>query len=278
MPSRPFEADYPSGDLFDGPPTDAQGRLAFDIDGRPLNQNAVIVGRRKAPGFGAGSEADQSLRDKDATIQTLRNTGSDFERTPRDLMPSQTDGYWYPNYASNGRSTGRGVTAIADDLDRQVAGLDDRELMVIAHELAHNIDHKSNPARSLKDFDNRKWGIDPADSPGKAKVNDQLLRIYRDLNNPPGGQVSINGPLDRGYEQVDEARELWAEAIRAYMHDPNYIKTVAPDVAFLIRHNVNRNPSLRKTIQFNAAPLAAAGGGSALAAAILGQNAQTSDN
>lgn len=42
-----------------------------------------------------------------------------------------------------------------------------------------------------------------------------------------------------------------AEAIRAYMADPNYIKTVAPNVAARIRATVNDNPSLRDTIQFN---------------------------
>jgi len=44
-----------------------------------------------------------------------------------------------------------------------------------------------------------------------------------------------------------------AEAIRAYKHDPNYIKTVAPDVAKLIRQHVNSNPNLNKVVQFNSA-------------------------
>lgn len=278
MPSRPFEADYPQKDWPNGPPVDAQGRLTRDIDGKPLNQNALIVGRRKAPGDVAGIEADRPLRNKDATIQTLRNTGSDFERMPRSVMPSQTDGYWYPDFASNGRSTGRGVTAIADDMDRQIAGLDDRELMVIAHELAHNIDFKSKPARSLDAFNEREWGInhlDPNYTPAsQAKLQLQLERIYSDLNNAPGSQATIKSPLDRGYSPTEEARELWAEAIRAYMWDPNYIKTVAPDVAFLIRHHVNKNPSLRKTIQFNAAPLLVGGSGAALGLAVAGQGDQ----
>jgi DNA-binding CsgD family transcriptional regulator len=275
MPPRPFEADYPQKDWPNGPPVDAQGRLVFDMEGRPLNQNATIVGRSKAPGVGSQSEADRPLRDKTATIQTLRNTGSEFERTPRENLPGQTDGYWNPSYADNGRFTGRGSAVIADDLDRPVMGLDDQELMTIAHELAHNIDFKTNPARSVDDYNARKWGIDPADSPGKAKVNDQLLRIYRDLNNAPGAEAKIGRPLDRGYQQAEEARELWAEAIRAYMWDPNYIKTVAPDVAFMIRHHVNRNSSLRKTIQFNAIPTIVGVGGLGLGAAALnGQPAE----
>ena len=74
---------------------------------------------------------------------------------------------------------------------------------------------------------------------------------------------------------MDADRELWAEAIRAYMYDPTYIKTVAPDVAFMIRDHVNRNSSLRKTIQFNAVPTIVGVGGLGLgAAALSGQPAE----
>jgi hypothetical protein len=48
-----------------------------------------------------------------------------------------------------------------------------------------------------------------------------------------------------------------AEAIRAYMADPNYLKTVAPKTAAAIRKAVNAHPFLSKVIQFNALPLAA---------------------
>ena len=42
-----------------------------------------------------------------------------------------------------------------------------------------------------------------------------------------------------------------AEAIRAYMADPNYIKTVAPQTAARIRQYVNSEPRLNHVIQFN---------------------------
>jgi hypothetical protein len=42
-----------------------------------------------------------------------------------------------------------------------------------------------------------------------------------------------------------------ADAIRAYMADPNYLKTVAPKTAARIREFVNENPRLSKIIQFN---------------------------
>jgi hypothetical protein len=42
------------------------------------------------------------------------------------------------------------------------------------------------------------------------------------------------------------------EAIRAYLADPNYLKTVAPKTAARIREAVNTHPTLSKIIQFNA--------------------------
>jgi hypothetical protein len=53
-----------------------------------------------------------------------------------------------------------------------------------------------------------------------------------------------------------------AEAIRAYMTNPNYIKTVAPKTAARIQEHVNSNPRLNRTIQFNStvSPLAIGAG------------------
>ena len=277
MPERPFEADYPQQDWPDGPPVDAQGRLTRDRDGRPLDQTSVIIGRNKAPGYGPKSEADRSLRDRIAVIQTLKKAGSSLKRVPR--SPDQTSGAWLPKFNDKDRYTGRGVAQITDDLDRPIAGLDDQEVITLSHELAHSIDFKTRPASDTSAFNNRKWGIDhknPYMTPEvKAELESQLQRIYQDLNNPIDGEVKIRTPKDHGYESIDADRELWAEAIRAYMYDPNYIKTVAPDVAFMIRDNVNKNGSLRKTIQFNAVPTIVGVGGLGLGAAALnGQPAE----
>jgi DNA-binding CsgD family transcriptional regulator len=275
MPERPFEADYPQSKWPDGPPVDAQGRLTRDMDGNPLDQTSAIIGRNKAPGYGPKSEADRSLRDRIAVIQTLKKAGSSLERVPR--SPNKANGSWAPTFDANGRLTGRGSVQIADDLDRPIVGLDDQEVTTLSHELAHSIDFKGGPAalraRNPNTYNNREWGIDhknPHRSPeARAKLESQLERIYTDLNNPVGGEVKIRTPQDHGYEAIDADRELWAEAIRAYMYDPNYIKTVAPEVAFAIRDHVNGNKSLRKTIQFNAAPTIVGLGGLGLGAAAL---------
>ena len=59
-------------------------------------------------------------------------------------------------------------------------------------------------------------------------------------------------PQRHGYDSEEVPREYMAEAIRAYMTDPNYFKTVAPKTAAAIRAKVNAHPTLSKIIQFNA--------------------------
>jgi len=63
------------------------------------------------------------------------------------------------------------------------------------------------------------------------------------------------------YDSVVEAKELWAEALRAYLTSPSYMKAVAPNAALLIRRLWNADPRLNKFIQFNTLAPAALGGG-----------------
>lgn len=95
-----------------------------------------------------------------------------------------------------------------------------------------------------------------------------LRTIYNDLNNPQK-HGKLFGPEQSGYGRADVRAELVAEAIRAYMTDPNYIKTVAPDVAKAIRAAVNTNPSLSRLVQFNSVP-GLLGGGALGASAFTG--------
>jgi hypothetical protein len=59
------------------------------------------------------------------------------------------------------------------------------------------------------------------------------------------------GPGYVGYKCDAASRELIVEAIRAYMADPNYMKTMAPNTAAAIRESINAHPTLSKIIQFN---------------------------
>jgi hypothetical protein len=124
-------------------------------------------------------------------------------------------------------------------------------LKIHAHENAHVIDQLA------------------ANIPTKG-LSRELRNIYNTLNNPnrsypDRSEAATWGkpfrPEHLGYKGDEVGREYIVEAIRAYMADPNYIKTVAPKTAAAIREGVNSHPTLSRIIQFNsiAAPAALAG-------------------
>ena len=124
---------------------------------------------------------------------------------------------------------------------------------VVGHELGHAID-------------------DLAGTIPTVGLNTELRSVYNDLNNPdlalarkrnpnidPNAtgsppKLRNHGPEMLGYRGDAVQRELVAEALRAYMGDPNYLKTVAPKTAVTVRAAINSNPRLARTIQFNAGP------------------------
>ncbi len=122
---------------------------------------------------------------------------------------------------------------------------------VQAHEIAHGIDELAGQ-------------IDTS------LLKGELQTVYHDLNNPNSSPTAKQWtPQAAGYKGSDVDREYVAEAIRAYMIDPNYMKTVAPNTAAAIRGAVNSNARIADTLQFNSlAPflLTASGGALGLAA------------
>ncbi|MCC6734909.1 MAG: hypothetical protein IT534_02135 [Bauldia sp.] len=86
-----------------------------------------------------------------------------------------------------------------------------------------------------------------------------LRTIYHDLNDTSWrrGKPTRSGlqtsPEMMGYRGEKVDRELWSEAIRAYLADPNYINQAAPRVAQAIRDHWNTHPELSRIIHFNAA-------------------------
>ena len=84
-----------------------------------------------------------------------------------------------------------------------------------------------------------------------AGLNTELRQVYNTLTTGRERTRNLTGPQHLGYRSDDVPRELMAEAIRAYMADPNYLKTVAPRTAAAIRAAVNSNPRLAPFIQFN---------------------------
>jgi hypothetical protein len=228
---RPFEADYPAGAQ-----ADANGRLLKDIDGRNLTGENV-AGRRVLGG------PDEALKSEQVSA-----AAGDLDvapaYVPRTKLPKNAIGQ-FKHVRGPGGGTARRI------LVRQSLDPISKE-RVTAHEFGHAID-------------------DIAGRIDTAGIREELRYIYNDLNNPDlemvrrfKPDVDLNeserlrgfGPEDHGYRKRDVDGELVAEAIRAYMADPNYMKTVAPKTAAAIRAAVNPNPQLSKIIQFNALPAA----------------------
>jgi len=121
---------------------------------------------------------------------------------------------------------------------------------VVAHELGHAIDRIAR--------------VYPEEGIPQKGIETELRNVYHIMNtgqDSPRYPQQMIGPEDFGYrKREDIARELMAEAIRAYKADPNFMKTVAPNAAARIRKYVNNNWRLNKFIQFNTlAPFGAAG-------------------
>ena len=130
---------------------------------------------------------------------------------------------------------------------------------ILAHMFGHIIDHRAGePCR------NELGGVISAIN--QDGINGDLRYVYNDCNNPElnearRGNPDVDpsdkpeyqgfGPEQRECFGTDAGAELMAEAIRGYMQDPNYLKTVAPKVAARIRAAVNPNPNVNTTIQFD---------------------------
>ncbi|CAM5533420.1 hypothetical protein MAUB1S_08904 [Mycolicibacterium aubagnense] len=131
------------------------------------------------------------------------------------------------------------------------------------HTLCHMLGHFLDLKTGQPALDGSKETIPAINQDG---LDDELRYVYNDLQNPElnaARRVDRNvDPNDRtefqnfGPEQQDcygtDARaELMAESIRAYLVNPNYLKTVAPNVAARIRAAVNPNPEANRILQFN---------------------------
>jgi hypothetical protein len=220
-PPRPFEYDYPAGANA--------GRLEHDIEGRQLVAKHV-VGRRMVGGN------DEPLAPAEYAAVTKGVIGKIPEAVEAGALPEGVMGVYRRGYNAEGK------------LERYIGVLKTLPLedaaKVTAHEIGHMID---DLARRL------------ASDPGMPLdgIRKELRRVYHDLNDvsprrgkPTPGHLQTR-PEHFGYrgEQVDA--ELMAEAIRAYLADPNYLKSVAPKTAAAIRAAVNDNDQLRHIIQFN---------------------------
>jgi hypothetical protein len=212
-PERDFADDYPE---FKG---QAGEKLNQSIDGDALRAK-FIVGRQNA------GQRDVGLDAKDA------------RQTAESLV----------DYVGPGRGAElpRGAVGayrrerVGDDVSREII-IDenlssDGIVRVTRHELGHVIDEIAG------------------DIPTTG-IRKELDQIYHDLNDAPhrvGKTSNRTSPKNFRYKAgPDTEKELIAESLRAYMEDPNYLKTVAPKTAKRIRESINNNPRIKNIIQFN---------------------------
>jgi hypothetical protein len=219
---RPFSEDYPGIARDDG-----TGRLTHDIEGRPLVAQ-YVAGRNVV---GAPDEAISPAR-----IDALATTATG--NAPEGVAARQIGG-------DAGRLTWlRGRPDALRDcrilIDRGLS--DQQKERVLPHEVGHLIDEMAG-------------GIPTAG------LNTELRQLYNTLNTGQVRTRNLTLPQHLGYKGDDIDKELKAEAIRAYLVDPNYLKSVAPRTAAAIRAAVNAHPVLSRIIQFNSVPLAAGAAG-----------------
>ena len=218
-PARPFSADYPAG-----APADATGRLTHDIEGRPLVAKHVS-GRRVVGG------GDEAIPPAEYVAITEGAIGS---------RPAAVA----PRTLSRGTVSAYRLTPGPDRIERDIyfsrALSPQSAERVVAHEMGHMIDELAGQIPT-------------------AGLATELRRLYNTMTTGWERTRHLSGPQHQGYRAADVPREQMAEAVRAYLTDPNYIKTVAPRTAAVIREWVNSHPTLSKVIQFNALPLMAGG-------------------
>lgn len=199
-------------------------RLETDIDGRPLVAE-FVAGRRKVGG------PDEALEAGDV-YDVASKIASSINIVPAADLPRGSIG----SYQSRNNSI-----RIADHLSPAASA------NVLAHETGHAIDKLS---RSGVIFD------------GDRKAR----KVYHDLATGDVAETRIGkyrSPESYGYPKSEVRDELIAEMLRAYMINPNYLKSINPEGAKAIRAAVNGDPILNKVIQFNT-PLAGLLGGAAI--------------
>lgn len=227
-PQRPFEADYPSGAMTDG-----MGKLTRDTEGRrlgsvgevagggadPASRSPVVIGRRVLGG--QDETIPQTQGSYDALTKAL--IGAMPEATPARILRGDA-GRLVKTVDDNANAIRR--IRISESLNPS------QYTRTTGHELGHAIDELAGqiPVKGL---------------------TKELEFVYNALTTGAERTKNLTRPKDLKYTPEEAPREMMAEAIRAYLHDPNYLKTVAPKTAAAIRGAVNDNPRLNNTIQFN---------------------------
>jgi hypothetical protein len=210
-PPRPFSVDYPAE-----PPIDSSGRLVADIEGRPLTAK-YVAGRQVAGG-----------EDMGLTPLKILDLATEAMGRPPELRSLRTLDERTGRYIPTSDPKGPQIWLLRDLIP------DQRGLM-LGHETGHLV-HDLADRMSLAQV---------------RKLEPELKRVYSALNEGKEGLRPLKVPQDYGYTEKQAPYELVAEFLRAYLTNPNYVKTVAPNAAAWARAMVNSNPQLSRLLQLN---------------------------
>jgi hypothetical protein len=224
-------------DYPNGVRVNSDGDITKDIEGRPLRA-PFVAGRGRVE----GPEGLSPI--------LIQRVGEYAMQNPVDKVPSSRLGQGI---------LGRTGFFLGYPWSIEVLDSLPKEQMerVTAHEVGHAIDALANQI------------------PTKG-IEKELNFNYSALITGEERNHDLAKPRDYGYRTKHLSdREKIAEAIRAYMVDPNYLKTVAPKTAARIREYVYKSKELSKIIQFNSL---AAGGALALALGAASQSDKANAN
>lgn len=253
LPQREFELDYPNGYT-----TGADGRLLTDIEGRTFGRGRVVG--RVYP-----DQGDYRLQNRELEPVVRDLTGKPITVSPDSAMDGDSGRMYYGALGPEEIEINKRLKPGAVP-------------KVVQHEVGHAISDIAGSGSSNFGINFKRdipiWRDHvktPAESAEDAEVARELKQVYNDLNNTPlnekralhgdewehpggagAGKFKGTTPHAFGYGGGPRAEsEYVAEGFRAYMSNPNYLKSVAPKFAARVREFVNNNPRLRDIIQFN---------------------------
>lgn len=148
---------------------------------------------------------------------------------------------------------------LADDLDQISPTMFAK---VLAHENGHALTDRIGKLIVEVLARDRRSRIPFGTIPQTTTIRKELDQVYHDGNAPRRGEARVGTNPDYRWRPEDSSgvykgrvatdAELWAEAFRAYLTNPAYMKTVAPITAKEIRRLFREHPVLSEIIRFSA--------------------------
>ena len=249
VPQAPITSLYPLDKFPHGPPRDARGRITHTPQGVEIKPDDIVIGREFVWGPDKGIPPDQV----DRFIRMA--TGQFPIERPGSVMGNKMGAYSkrrVPGYYPDGYRRWVEVNAELTPQDR---------MRTLLHEGAgHGVADTGGGGTAI--IDGMPFGIMEAGHTSP-KVRAQLDHLFDAMH---------NGKRPQDYRYSDPQKvlmELWAEAMRGAVTNPNYVKKHAPDVYAIAQDVVNNHPVLSRYFKLNTIVPAVAGGGTLAAGGLV---------